>query len=410
MTYAITLQDVHKGYRVYRERYRSLKEIAIHRRLGVWEDRWALRGISLEVAPGSTLGLIGPNGAGKSTALKLMARILTPDRGRVAVRGRLAALIELGAGFQLEYTGRENVYLNASLLGLTRREIKRKLNDIVAFAELEDHIDAPLRTYSTGMYMRLGFAVAIHVEPEILLVDEVLAVGDEAFQRKCIDWLEDFQRSGGTIVMVTHSLGTVQEMATRAAWIEHGRLVQLGAPAEVIAAYLEEVREQRRDVQNERRRGEDADMPSIELKEVRLLDRLGQPVAEVGRGDPLWVEISYRCHRGVETPVFGVALHRNDGAHVYGTNTHLDGLEVPPIESDGKLALRYDCLPLLGGTYLVTVAIFGSSQPLAPPIDYHEQRYSFRVVPRTGEQGLTHLEHGWELEGRAGIDRRERLA
>jgi ABC-type polysaccharide/polyol phosphate transport system ATPase subunit len=410
VTYAITLQDVHKGYRVYRERYRSLKEIAIHRRLGVWEDRWALRGISLEVPPGSTLGLIGPNGAGKSTALKLMARILTPDRGRVAVRGRLAALIELGAGFQLEYTGRENVYLNASLLGLTRREIKSKLDDIVAFAELEDHIDAPLRTYSTGMYMRLGFAVAIHVEPEILLVDEVLAVGDEAFQRKCIDWLEDFQRSGGTIVMVTHSLGTVQEMATRAAWIEHGRLLQLGDPAEVIAAYLEEVREQRRDIQTERRRGEDADTPSIELQEVRLLDRLGQPAAEIERGDPLWVEISYRCHRTVDTPVFGVALHRNDGAYVYGTNTHLDGLEPTPIASDGKLTLRYDGLPLLGGTYLVTVAIFGSTKLAAPPIDYHEQRYSFRVVPPTGEQGLTHLEHSWEVGGRAGIERRERLA
>jgi len=410
VTYAITLQDVHKCYRVYRERYRSLKEIAIHRRLGVWEDRWALRGISLEVAPGSTLGLIGPNGAGKSTALKLMARILTPDRGRVAVQGRLAALIELGAGFQLEYTGRENVYLNASLLGLTRREIKRKLDDIVAFAELEDYIDAPLRTYSTGMYMRLGFAVAIHVEPEILLVDEVLAVGDEAFQRKCIDWLEDFQRSGGTIVMVTHSLGTVQEMATLAAWIEHGQLLQLGAPAEVIAAYLDEVREQRRDLQTERRRGEDADMPSIELQEVRLVDRLGQPAAEVERGDPLRVEIFYRCHRTVETPVFGVALHRNDGAYVYGTNTHVDGLDLAPIESDGKLTLRYDCLPLLGGTYLVTVAIFGSSEPLAPPIEYHEQRYSFRVVPPTGEQGLAHLEHSWEVGGRAGIERRERLA
>lgn len=416
MAPAITLEDVHKRYRVYRERYRSLKEIAIHRRLGIWEDRWALRGVSLEVAPGSTMAMIGPNGAGKSTALKLMARILTPDRGRVAVRGKLSALIELGAGFQLEYTGRENVYLNASLLGLTRKEISRSLDSIVAFAELEDHIDAPLRTYSTGMYMRLGFAVAIHVRPEILLVDEILAVGDEAFQRKCTDWLEDFQRKGGTIVMVTHGLGAVQEMATQAAWIEHGRLVQLGTPADVIAAYLEEVREHRRDVEAERQRRLDTERPSIELDRARLLDRAGRPATLVERGDPLCVEITYRCHRRVETPVFGVALHRNDGAYVYGTNTHVDGLELAPIESDGKLTLRYDSLPLLGGTYLVSVAIFGSSKPLAPPIDYHDQLYAFRVVPPTGEQGLTHLAHRWEVgsqvaarRGRAPADADQRL-
>jgi ABC-type polysaccharide/polyol phosphate transport system ATPase subunit len=392
---AIALEDVHKRYRIYRERYRSLKQLAIHRRLGVWEDRWALKGVSLEVPRGSTLGLIGPNGAGKSTTLKVMARILTPDKGRVHTNGRLSALIELGAGFQLEYTGRENIYLNASLLGLTRSEINRKFDAIVAFAELEDHIDAPLRTYSSGMYMRLGFSVAIHVEPEILLVDEILAVGDEGFQRKCIDWLETFQRRGGTIVMVSHSMATIRQMCTQAAWIQNGDLVELGSPAAVIGAYLQEVREQRLDVELERRVHE-REQPEVELGEVRLLDERGRPATVLDRGKPLVVEIPYRCNRRVEKPVFGVAMHRNDGAYVYGTNTDVDGISLDPIEADGSLRFRYRSLPVLGGTYVLTVALFGSMDP-PTPIDYHEQRYSFQVRPPTEEQGVVHLEHDWEL-------------
>lgn len=396
MAPALQLEDVHKRYRVYHERYRSLKEIVIHRRLGSWEDRWAMKGISLDVQPGETLALVGPNGAGKSTALKVMARILTPDRGRVRVNGRLSALIELGAGFQLEYTGRENVYLNASLLGLTKREVDRKYDDIVAFAELEDHMEASVRTYSTGMYMRLGFSVAIHVEPEILLVDEILSVGDAAFQQKCTDWLERFQRRGGTIVMVSHSLGSVRQLASRAAWIEHGDLLKLGDPADVVADYLGQVREHRQD-EDEARRAH-ASMPDVELTQVVLCDSEGHPVKEIRRGDALEVRISYRCHRRVETPVFGVALHRDDGTLVYGTNTYVDGVHLEPITKEGFITIRYRSLPLLGSTYLFTVAVFGSTAQNAPPIDYREQRYSVKVWPRTEEQGSAYLPHDWVLE------------
>jgi ABC-2 type transport system ATP-binding protein len=393
----ILLDDVHKRYRVHHERYRSLREVLAHRRLRAYEDRWALHGVSLEVPGGSTLGLIGPNGAGKSTALKLMARILTPDRGRVRASGRLSALIELGAGFQQEYTGRENVYLNASLLGLTRAEINRRFDAIVAFAGLEDHIDASLRTYSTGMYMRLGFSVAIHVEPEILLVDEILAVGDEGFQRKCTDWLQGFQRAGGTIVMVSHEMGAIQEMCTQVAWIQHGDLVRLGDPADVIGAYLDEVRELRLDVERERRARQSIH-PDIELDQVRVLDGEGRPVDAIERGDPLQVEISYRCHERVDDAVFGVALHRNDGACVFGTTTGEDGLRLGPVERDGALRLRYGSLPILGGTYVLTVSVFRSSDPRTP-IDQHEQRYAFRMGPRTEEQGLVRLDHDWVGSG-----------
>lgn len=397
MAPALVLEDVYKKYRIYHERYRSVKEIVIHRRLGSWEDRWALKGVSMDVEPGQTLALVGPNGAGKSTALKVMAQILTPDRGRVRAHGRLSALIELGAGFQLEYTGRENVYLNASLLGLTKKEVDRKYDDIVAFAELEDHMEASVRTYSTGMYMRLGFSVAIHVEPEILLVDEILAVGDASFQQKCTDWLEDFQRRGGTIVMVSHSLSAVRQLANKAAWIEHGNLIRLGDPVDVIADYLGQVRGHRQD-EDDAKRAHRTQRPEIELTEVRLTDLDGRPVEELRRNDPLQIQISYRSNRPVQTPVFGVAIHRDDGSLVYGTNTHVDGVQLDPITKDGSITIRYQSLPLLGSTYLVTIAIFGSTMENAPPIDFREQRYSFKVSPRTNEQGAAYLPHDWVLE------------
>ncbi|MGH7862632.1 MAG: ABC transporter ATP-binding protein, partial [Candidatus Dormibacteraceae bacterium] len=241
---AIELDGVSKRYRVYRERYRSLKEVLMHRRFGEWEERWALREVSVQVESGSTLGLIGHNGAGKSTTLKLIARILVPDRGRVQVSGRAAGLLELGAGFQPEYTGRENIHLNASLMGLSRREIDARFDDIVSFSELDDVIDTPLRTYSSGMQMRLGFAVAVHSRPEVLVVDEVLAVGDAAFQRKCMDWIETFQGAGGTIAMVSHNLGVVREVCDVVAWMERGRIVRIGESESVVDAYIERVREE----------------------------------------------------------------------------------------------------------------------------------------------------------------------
>jgi lipopolysaccharide transport system ATP-binding protein len=245
MPWQIRLSEVHKSYRVYRQRYMTLKEVVIHGRFGEWEDRFAMKGVSLDVQSGSVMGVIGPNGAGKSTALKLMARILTPDRGRVDVRGRVSAVLELGSGFQPEYTGRENIYLNGSLLGLSAHEIKRRLSDIVAFAELEDHVDEPLRTYSSGMAVRLGYAIAMHCEPDVMLLDEVLAVGDEAFQRKCLEHIAAFRRRGGTIVIVSHALDTVRGIATNVAWLQDGALKAIGEPDRVIGAYLSSVQEGR---------------------------------------------------------------------------------------------------------------------------------------------------------------------
>jgi ABC-type polysaccharide/polyol phosphate transport system ATPase subunit len=400
---AVRLVGVDKRYRVYHERYRTLKEILIHRRMGEWQDRWALRGVDLEIPRGTTFGLIGPNGAGKSTALKLIARILVPNSGEVIVDGRVSALIELGAGFQLEYTARENVYLNASLLGLSRREIDRRFDEIMDFAELRDHVDEPLRTYSSGMYMRLGFAVAIHVDPEIMLVDEILAVGDESFQRKCYDWLERFQQRGGTIVMISHNLGAIRELCQTAAWLQEGSIQLLGEPGTVVGAYLDQVREDRgRQAELQALTGRrDVKVPPLELAEVRLIDDDGRPLEQLAAGGSLTVEIGYRVNEPIEKPMFGVMIWRNDGVYVYGTNSYNDGLELGTLRSDGKVRLRYDSLNLLPGTYRVTVAAFASQGERANASDYHEQRYSFRVLSSTLEQGVVSLKHSWAAQDAA---------
>lgn len=403
---AVQFVGVHKRYRVYQERYRSLKEIAMHRRFGEWEDRWALAGVDLEIQHGETFGLIGPNGAGKSTSLKLMARILDPDRGQVHLHGRLSGLLELAAGFQPEYTGRENVYLNASLLGLSRRDIDARFNRIVEFAELERHIDAPVRTYSSGMFMRLGFSVAINVEPEIMVVDEILAVGDEAFQLKCYEWLEQFQRQGGTVVLVSHNLGQVRSVCTRVAWIMDGQVAHIGNANDSVDRYLEYVHEGVARSPLKIVRGSDqAKRRAVELGQVLLLDGQGNPVTDFQTGSPLTVEIAYRVHSRVDTPVFGVAVHRSDDVYVYGTNTHADGFRVGPLERDGRIRLSYPKLELMNGVYRLTVAVFGSSAPGEQPIDQQWQRHTCRVLSSKSDEGVTRLDHVWEIpdqEGRHG--------
>jgi ABC-type polysaccharide/polyol phosphate transport system ATPase subunit len=408
MAAAIEFVNVHKRYRVYHERYRSLKEVVTHFRFGEWEDRWALSGVDLEIPNGQTFGLIGPNGAGKSTALKLMARILGPDRGQVRVRGRLSGLLELAAGFQNEYTGRENIYLNASLLGLSRRDIKARFDRIVEFAELQDHIDAPLRTYSSGMFMRLGFSVAINVEPEIMVVDEILAVGDEAFQLKCYDWLEHFQGQGGTVVLVSHNLGQVRSVCSHVAWIMDGRIAHQGSADEAVDRYLEYVHEgatpdssltvvQGSDLSKRR---------AVELGQVVLLDGNGNPTTDFQSGDPLTIEIAYRVNRRVDTPVFGVAVHRSDDLYVYGTNTATDDFTIGPIDRDGRIRLRYTNLELMKGIYRLTVAVFGSPKQGEQPIDIHWQRHNFRVASAKDDQGVARLDHSWEMPDEQGDRRR----
>ncbi|MGQ9532531.1 MAG: ABC transporter ATP-binding protein [Desulfotomaculales bacterium] len=236
---AIEVVDVWKKFRIYHDRVYSLKERFIFPHRQKTEDFWALKGVSLRVPRGATVGLIGRNGSGKSTLLKIISRILYPTRGRVRVHGRVSTLLELGAGFHPDFTGRENIYLNASILGLTRREINGRLEKIIEFAELGEFIDNPVRNYSSGMYMRLGFAVAVHVDPDILLIDEVLAVGDLPFQEKCLKKIREFKERGTTIVFVTHAPKQVAELCDYALWLDRGEVRLQGPAAEVARAYAE---------------------------------------------------------------------------------------------------------------------------------------------------------------------------
>ena len=240
---AVVVDKVSKRFRIYHERNQSIKQTVLRRRRGVYEEFWALRDVSLEIAPASTYGLIGENGSGKSTLLKCMARILVPDEGTVTARGSISALLELGAGFHPELSGRENVFLNGAILGIPAKELSRKFDEIVAFSGIERFIDTPVKNYSSGMYVRLGFSVAINVSPDILLVDEVLSVGDAEFQKRCRDKFVELRNSGCTIVVVSHAMEMVKELCDTAAWLEQGQLIQTGSAREVIKGYLTKVAE-----------------------------------------------------------------------------------------------------------------------------------------------------------------------
>ncbi len=389
----VEFSEVRKRYRVYHERYRSLKEVLIHRSFGVWEDRWALNGVSFGIPAGSTFGLIGPNGAGKSTSLKLMSRILEPDGGSIRVARKLAGLLELGSGFQAEYTGRENVYFNASLLGLTRAQIDARFPAIVEFSELEEYIDSPLRTYSSGMQMRLGFATAIHVDAEILLVDEVLAVGDEAFQRKCFAWFESFRARGGTVVFVSHSLGVVESLCDTVAWIEGGKLRELGSPREVVAAYLRSATHG--EVVEAAPVG--ASHQAARLGEIRVLAQ-GRPVHEVAVGDSVEVEIGYLAPGRLEAPSFGIRIATPDLITIHCFDSVADGVDLGPLEGSGTVRVEFPKLPLLPGGYVLEVTLGAGSRSGAEVLD--RRRIDDFVVVRpasTGmrDEGLVRVPHVW---------------
>jgi len=234
---AVQIDQVSKKFRLYKERNQSLKSAIMRGRTSVHEDFWALKDISFDINSGETFGLVGDNGSGKSTLLKCMAQILYPDKGAITMKGRVAALLEVGSGFHPELSGRENIFLNGSILGMSKQEIVSKFDSIVDFSGVSEFIDQPVKNYSSGMYVRLGFSVAIHVDPDILLVDEVLAVGDESFQQKCADKFVEFKRDGKTVIIVSHALGTMMTMCDRLAWLDHGSLQKVGDPENVVEAY-----------------------------------------------------------------------------------------------------------------------------------------------------------------------------
>jgi ABC-2 type transport system ATP-binding protein len=371
MTAAVTVQDVSKRFRRYRERPTSLKERIIRFRVRV-EELWALNEVSMVVEEGETLGLLGPNGSGKTTLLKMIAGILRPTSGRITTRGRIAALLALGAGFNLELTGRENVYLNAALLGLSRQDTNRRFDDIVAFAELEDFIDNQVKFYSSGMYVRLGFAVAVHVDPAILLVDEVLAVGDIAFQRKCLDKVEQFQQEGRTIVLVTHAPDQVVRICDRAIVLNKGRIVNEGNPHDVVRDFR--MLMSRQDLAY----GWDRGTKEIEIVSTEIFDSDGSSREVFFPGEELMVQIDLKANTPVENPVVSFAIHDDQNRFVFGTNSDWRQVRWPVFEGKHRVLFHLKSLPFVDGRYYLTLGVHSRDSKRV----YHlqEQRYSFDVV------------------------------
>jgi len=399
---AIRLQKVSKRFAFTPDTPQSVLESLIAfatRRRAKSQDLWAVRDVTFDIQPGQCMGIIGRNGSGKSSLLKLIARIIQPTTGQIEVRGRVSALLELGAGFHQDLTGRENIYLNASVLGLNRPQTEALFDEIVAFSELGRFIDMPVKHYSSGMYMRLGFSVAIHVRPDILIVDEILAVGDQSFQAKCIDRIMEMKRAGVTILFISHDLSTIGNLCSDVIWLERGRVIEIGPTDHVLAQYRDHLFQrvgEQLNVENDaggfRRWG----TRQIEITGVRLLDEEGQEATIFHTGDRLCVEIAYDAHEPVTAPEFGLALYRHDGLHITGPNTRAGGLTMGVVEGPGVVRYAIERLPFLPGRYQLSAAIHDSTRPLA--YDFHEEAYAFRVIEggTTEREGLLALDAVWE--------------
>lgn len=397
--YAIRAENVSKRFWLHRERRTGLKERMIRGRAPAAVPFWALRDATFDVERGTTFGLLGQNGSGKSTTLKVLAGIYRPTSGTLAINGRVSALLELGAGFHGELTGRENVRLNGAILGLSRREIDAAMEGIVEFAGIGDFIDSPVKIYSSGMFVRLGFAVAVSLDPEILMVDEVIAVGDEEFQRKCFDHLFELRKRGTTVVLVTHSLGLIRDLCDQAAWLEDGRIRGLGPAREIADRYIRHVNERElvahHGVDND---GEPSGVSSSRLGsgEARVttleyLDADGRPTEILVAGEPCTIRMHFMARQPVNRVVFGLGFHHESGAHVAGPNSGRVGPQA--VESGhGYVDFVIDSLPLQAGSFHVSTAIVDRGHTY----DYADREFDLHVRGQgSDEPGLVTIHGTW---------------
>lgn len=360
---------------------------------------WALKGVSFQVGKGEAWGIIGPNGAGKTTILKLLSRVTRPTSGHLRVRGRLSALIELGAGFHPDLTGRENVYLNGSILGLKRREIDRMFDSIVEFAGLHRFIDTPVKRYSSGMYVRLGFAVAIHVDPEILLVDEVLSVGDLQFQRKCQAAMRE-RLGETTVVFVSHNLAAVNEICQRAVWLERGAIRREGPANDIIEAYIGASGDGGASFSHSSELGRRWGTGEALITNVRTLNQAGNETDLVWSGEGVGIEISYGATRRIENPSFGIGIFDSSGLKLYGENTSVGQYRIPQIEGSGRVCCWIESLPLPEGDYFLSVTLDSPIGGMRNAYDWHEKAYVLRLRESRSviKDGLLALSTRWTHE------------
>ncbi len=392
---AVLVDGVSKRFRLYHERNQSLKAALMRRRRAIVEEFWAVRDVSLEVPPGTTFGLIGENGSGKSTLMKCMAKILRPDEGSITVNGKVSALLELGAGFHPELSGRENVFLNASILGLRQKEVERKFDGIVDFAGVGQFIDQPVKNYSSGMYVRLGFSVAINVDPDVLLVDEVLAVGDEAFQRKCNEKFADLREAGKTIILVSHSMGAVHNLCDKVAWLEHGKVRMLGPARAVVDEYTGALQADRE--VNEETGTARWGSGEGRVARVELLDAGGNPTSVARTGEAVTIRVHYEFTEPIERPVFFVPINTLDGTNVSGPNTRDAGCVPESLEGEGHVDLHVDRLLLLPGTYDLSASIIDFS--CLHTYDFLKHALRFDVEPGEPREtyGIVSMGGTWDV-------------
>jgi ABC-type polysaccharide/polyol phosphate transport system ATPase subunit len=392
---AIECRGVWKSYRIYHQRSHTLKEKVLSRR-NRYEDFWALKGVDLEIPTGTTFGIIGANGSGKSTFMKCLARILTPNRGRLTVHGTVSPLLELGTGFHPELTGRENLFLGGSLLGQSRSHIQSRFGDIVDFAGIGEFIDAPVKNYSSGMYARLAFALAINVDPEILLVDEVLSVGDESFQMRCYQRIAELRMEGRTIVMVSHNLDTIKSMCSHAVWLEHGEVALAGESHDVAAGYLAEVHKDASQTSGLAPSGTREGTGEVEVTGVTFLDKKGVASGAFRTNEPLTVRVRYKTEGRVTDVACGIAvLSAQNLSYLFGHSSKAAGMSLD-LEGEGTIEFTLPNLPLLQGSYVVTVALEGTGRVY----DLHDRRYSFLVFENPDlplQAGMVRVDGSWTV-------------
>ena len=394
---AIVVEHVSKNFRLYRERNRYIKSAVLRGRRARYEEFWALDDVSFEVDHGATVGLIGSNGSGKSTMLKCLTGIYRPDKGKIALDGSVAALLELGAGFHPELSGRENIFLNAAILGMSKKEAERQFDSIVDFAGLDRFIDTPVKNYSSGMTVRLGFSIASHVDPDILLIDEVLSVGDQAFQRKSNDRIEQFRRDGKTIVVVSHSLSSIQQLCKEVIWLEKGTIRQRGAAADVIANYTGESYDvhAQQDAEHRERWGTGA----AHITSLRLLDADGNVSERMATNSPARIIADITPAERLHAPTVRITISRVDGTVVWSGTSQNSRPPLGNLSEQASLEVAIERMPLLEGSYYLSAAITDATG--ATEFDHLRNWIKFEVhQEQFFEEGILSLPSTWRLNKR----------
>ncbi|MBN2072642.1 MAG: ABC transporter ATP-binding protein [Actinobacteria bacterium] len=429
---AVDVDSLSKRYRIYHEKIPSLKNTILRFKRTTYEEFGALDGVSFSVNKGQTFGVIGPNGSGKSTLLKLISGIIQPTSGKITVNGTLSALLELGAGFHPDLTGRENIYINAAILGMRKKNIDSKLEEIISFSELEKFIDTPVKHYSSGMYMRLGFSVAINVNPDILLVDEVLAVGDQAFQAKCYKVIYDFMKRGKTIIIVSHDLDAVSDLCSEVVFLMNGKVRDMGKPLDIVAKYrafveeiekkriIEQQREERQKIfktviEGNRRiiDGEEISKLSnlsidgealkrfgsgdARINGVRMLDGKDREIDFCSYGDEVKLIYDVDFERTVGDPIFGIRITDHRGNIIYGTNTRLNKIETGTFEPGDRAKVTFSFkLVMIGGRYSVSPSVgYNDGKTYC---DWVNDMFTINVIHRNIAEGITDIDPGLSVE------------